>query len=81
MPEPLRPLLESEKAALQAALPDDLKPVLDKIFTVKETCWNCEHFSIRQKDHSYCSVHEKTVPSDKRNQKYECFEIRQPEPF
>ena len=67
-----------EAAQVRAALPSKLHHLIDELYTLRPTCYNCEHFIVKD---SFCTMHEDTVPHDKRNSEFECFEVRVLEPF
>ena len=78
MPEPKRPLTEDEAARIRAALPPHLQELMDHVYTIEPTCWNCEVFSAKD---GYCEAWDDTVPVHKRQGEKECWRHSSPEPF
>jgi alpha-ketoglutarate-dependent taurine dioxygenase len=72
MPQPKRPLTDTEAAQLRAALSPDLAAILDNIITVHHNCYSCEH---RPQFPSYiCKLHNKPLERDKMSGAYGCWE-------
>lgn len=68
-----RMMTESERAAITAALPARLKPIMDEIEYCKEWCWSCEHYEGWQGGPGTCKLHGCEIPSDERNKKHDCW--------
>lgn len=80
----------TEAAAVKAALPPKLQPLVDLLPKLQYTCYDCEQYA----DHDYyCQIRDrkiergecltagKLIPTDKRRGEYPCYQPRQLPPF
>ena len=77
----LRMMTAKEKAAVMAALPQELRNIVEEVYAVTEQCWNCDHFIKYGLDQGLCKLHNQEVPMDKRKESYECFTLGTLDPF
>lgn len=67
-----RPLTDNEASLIRDALPKTLKPLIDLVATVQQSCWTCEHFTTDTG--GLCKLHNRNVAVDKRKFAYDCWE-------
>lgn len=67
---------EAEAAAVKAALPSKLQPLVDLLPKLQHTCYDCEQYATGE-----CLTAGKLIPIDKRRGEYPCYQPRELEPF
>lgn len=77
MPPPKRPLTTIEVEAIKPHLPKEMQGIFDYVSVIIASCWTCEH---RQTD-MLCTVHNRHIPSGKAHELYDCYEVKEDDPF